>query len=99
VRAQARRRDGPLAAAFGGGVISNLAERLFRSRPHGVDAGDLDFGDRILKVASAYADNLETLIEEQTSALDRALWGWKPQDPYAGFVLILNAPGHSAAEL
>jgi hypothetical protein len=86
-----------LAAAFGG-VVSNLAERLFRSRPNGVDAGDLDFGDRIVKVAGAYADNLETVIEEQTSRLDRALRGWKPQDAYAGFGLILNVPRHSAPE-
>jgi hypothetical protein len=86
-----------LAASFGG-VVSNLAERLFRSRPNGIDAGDLDFGDRNIKVAGAYADNLETVIEEQTSALDRALWAWKPQDAYAGFGLILNVPKHSAPD-
>ena len=87
-----------LLAEARGGVVANLAKRLFRSRPNGIDAGDLDFGDRIVKVAGAYLENLETVVEKRTSRLYRALWAWKLQDAYAGFGFILNVPTHSAPE-
>ena|SRR5579859_5860653 len=78
----------------GSGSVGNPAERIPWSRPHGIDASNLLFVDRIGERSRADAVNVATAIDQAASGFDRQFGARMPRDMIASFIPILNVPCH-----
>ena len=69
-------------------------ERKFRSRPHGVDGGDLLSIDRVGERPGANAIDIATVINKTASGFDGLLGAWMLRDVRCRVFAILNVPHH-----